>query len=57
MTGRGHPPTHPVDQLHPGTGEFSFNCTGTVASCDWICIELLLPPRRLATAAAAAALV
>ena len=49
-----------MDQLHPGTGEFSFNCTGTVASCDWIRIELLLPPRHLArhlaTAAAAAAL-
>ena len=43
-----------MDQLHPGTGEFSFNCTGTVASCDWIRIELLLPPRNLATAAAAA---
>ena len=42
------------DQLHPGTSEFSFNCTGTVASCDWICIELLLPPRHLAAAAAAA---
>ena len=44
-----------MDQLHPGTGEFSFNCTGTVASCDWIRIELLLPPRHLATAAATAA--
>ena len=47
-----------MDQLHPETGELSFNCSGTagtVASCDWIRIELLLPPRHLATAAATAA--
>ena len=42
-----------LDQLHPGTGESSLNCTGTVTSCDWIRIELLLPPRHVATDAAA----
>ena len=39
-----------VDQLHPAIGEFSFNCTGTVASFDWIRIGLLLPPRAAAAA-------